>query len=533
MTEYICECGKNFGNSKSHFIRHANKKKSCKKIPIEPLCVESLCVEPLCVEINTSDDKKQDFSCEFCKKFFSRKFTVERHTGICKVKKKMEMEKNIVVGVKDDRMSNIIKQNNKMMLEFDKLKENIFDSSQIVKIDKSIQKLKIDIPANLNLKLSTHFVEKLVQKDLTIQKLKSIQTNNILIKNDNYDEYLDNEYLDNECLDNECLDNECLDNDIFEVKKKITKGKILLVDDKDDVLFNDKTINESKIMLYDDTIMEQNTKKSLINDNITDNITDKHVDLILNGDIIEYRKSDSYVNATQLCKAGGKKFSHWYGLYTTKELISVLASDAGIPASLLVDIKKGNTTEFKQGTWIHPDLAIQLAQWISSKFALQVSYWIRTLFVKGKVELNVKLIKEKDDTIKEKDDIIKKKDLEIQYLKNFYVQKQRRKSYPNSDLCVYILTDKYSENERIYTIGKAKVLIDRLSTYNKSMEHYVIYYKSFKTEQDMESAERIILNKLDEFREQANRDRFILPIDKDIKFFSNILDDIYKCFYVM
>jgi hypothetical protein len=32
MTEYICDCGKNFGNSKSHFIRHSNKKFPCKKI---------------------------------------------------------------------------------------------------------------------------------------------------------------------------------------------------------------------------------------------------------------------------------------------------------------------------------------------------------------------------------------------------------------------------------------------------------------------------------------------------------------------
>jgi hypothetical protein len=30
--------------------------------------------------------------------------------------------------------------------------------------------------------------------------------------------------------------------------------------------------------------------------------------------------------------------------------------------------------------WIHPDLAIQLAQWISPIFALQVSKWIRELF---------------------------------------------------------------------------------------------------------------------------------------------------------
>ena len=33
------------------------------------------------------------------------------------------------------------------------------------------------------------------------------------------------------------------------------------------------------------------------------------------------------------------------------------------------------------------------AKLISPEFALQVSYWIRTLFIKGKVEVNVKLLK--------------------------------------------------------------------------------------------------------------------------------------------
>lgn len=40
------------------------------------------------------------------------------------------------------------------------------------------------------------------------------------------------------------------------------------------------------------------------------------------------------------------------------------------------------------GSWIHPDLAVQLAQWISPVFAIQVSRWIRQLFSKGTVALD-------------------------------------------------------------------------------------------------------------------------------------------------
>lgn len=47
-----------------------------------------------------------------------------------------------------------------------------------------------------------------------------------------------------------------------------------------------------------------------INNNIN-NVAEytKPITLILNNDVIEYRKSDGYINASQLCKAGGKKFN--------------------------------------------------------------------------------------------------------------------------------------------------------------------------------------------------------------------------------
>ncbi len=34
----------------------------------------------------------------------------------------------------------------------------------------------------------------------------------------------------------------------------------------------------------------------------------------------------------------------------------------------------------------------------------------------------------------------------------------------------------------------------------------------------------MVLQKLDKYKEVANRDRFVLPIDNDIKLFTNIID---------
>ena len=106
-------------------------------------------------------------------------------------------------------------------------------------------------------------------------------------------------------------------------------------------------------------------------------------------------------------ESGGKKFNHWYSLDNTKHLINELASDIGIPISQLIDIKKGNSNEFNQGTWIHPHLAIQLAQWLSPKFAIQVSNWIMNLFTDGKVEINTKLLTENK---------LKDKEIKLRYL---------------------------------------------------------------------------------------------------------------------
>jgi len=295
------------------------------------------------------------------------------------------------------------------------------------------------------------------------------------------------------------------------------------------IIQKDKQLEEFIVVKNNSNNFKSNIPNDDFNDLIEKNAnieieqTDnkKPMTLILNQNVIEYRKSDGYINATQLCKAGGKKFSHWINLESTKELICVFASDAGIPASLLIDIKKGNSINFEQGTWIHSDLAIQLAQWISPKFALQVSHWIRKLFTEGKVEVNLKILKEQEN-------IIKDRDKRIKVLENMILKRQTRNKYDESVNVVYIITNEYTKSKRTYTIGKAKNLVERLSTYDKLQTHEVIYSKSFKDEIQMKIAEDIVLNKLNKYKEIECRDRFILPIGADIKLFIKPIADAFN-----
>ncbi|WP_462254191.1 KilA-N domain-containing protein [Ferruginibacter sp.] len=90
---------------------------------------------------------------------------------------------------------------------------------------------------------------------------------------------------------------------------------------------------------------------------------------------VTQRITDGYINATGICKAAGKNFADYARLGSTKEYLDALNADMGIPISELVQQIKGGIPEY-QGTWVHPQVAINLAQWASPKFAVAVSKWV-------------------------------------------------------------------------------------------------------------------------------------------------------------
>lgn len=108
---------------------------------------------------------------------------------------------------------------------------------------------------------------------------------------------------------------------------------------------------------------------------------------IWQGTAIERRQADGFVNATAMCKVGGKRLNDYLRVERTQEYITALAASvvgekpcgaavAGFPATAsgLVDIRQGGQPHL-QGTWIHPRLAIDLARWISPAFAVWMDGW--------------------------------------------------------------------------------------------------------------------------------------------------------------
>lgn len=145
---------------------------------------------------------------------------------------------------------------------------------------------------------------------------------------------------------------------------------------------------ESIISLIKQDTLEKDTVSSSKEPKPEDSVKEYSLTLKDGNTFIVPLREDGYVNATLLCKAGNKKFHDWNRLESTKALIQALIEVEMIPASSLIYINTGKgIAKYSQGSWIHPDLAVQLAQWISPVFALQVSRWIRELLTTGTVSI--------------------------------------------------------------------------------------------------------------------------------------------------
>jgi len=229
---------------------------------------------------------------------------------------------------------------------------------------------------------------------------------------------------------------------------------------------------------------------------------------------IEHREEDGYINVTNLCKAGGKQFKAWKRLEKTKAFVRVLSSSVLISTDELIKYKSGSINE--RSTWVHPQVAINIAQWISPQFDVKVSGWVYEIMMTGKVDIT------NTTSFKELRKENKTKDIKIQYLTKKYVKAQPRVQYEERYI-VYILTTKRMKKDSVYILGKATNLTNRLSTYNKSDEHEVVYYASCGDETTMSLVEGMVFQYLAEYREQANRERFILPEKEEIELFSNVI----------
>ena len=88
------------------------------------------------------------------------------------------------------------------------------------------------------------------------------------------------------------------------------------------------------------------------------------------GQIIDQRAVDGYINATALCKAVGRQWNHYWDNNPNQAFIEALSADLAMPREMLINSSR------QTGTWVHPQVAIHLAQWLSPKFAVQVTKWV-------------------------------------------------------------------------------------------------------------------------------------------------------------
>ena len=113
----------------------------------------------------------------------------------------------------------------------------------------------------------------------------------------------------------------------------------------------------------------------------------------------------------------------------------------------------------------------------------------------------------------------------VEHLNKKFLKRRGRTRFEGQNV-IYVLTTPSLKKERRYILGKATNLTNRLSTYNKTDEHEVVFYSSCPDKEKMSLVEGLVFDKLKDCREQANRERFILPEDRKIDFFS---ETIKKC----
>lgn len=164
-------------------------------------------------------------------------------------------------------------------------------------------------------------------------------------------------HIKNKCKNKKEIEDKSL------IQKQITEmqNKIKILETKqpnNKIIETTPPINNQLInIIMDKNKIIEELKNPNINNQQSNNIIIEDIiepgTLVLNNVVIISRIKDNYINATQLCQAGGKKFSHWFSLDSTKILINTLSKkvfkngtdpDAWIQASgpySLIDITKG------------------------------------------------------------------------------------------------------------------------------------------------------------------------------------------------
>lgn len=111
---------------------------------------------------------------------------------------------------------------------------------------------------------------------------------------------------------------------------------------------------------------------------------------------IAFSSTDAWVNVTPIAKAFKKRPAKFLELPSTEAYMAALAADleksdvrkSDITPVMLVRAVKGNhSSPTEQGTWMHPDLAMEFARWLSPEFSIWCNRVIRRILSGESVEV--------------------------------------------------------------------------------------------------------------------------------------------------
>jgi hypothetical protein len=252
------------------------------------------------------------------------------------------------------------------------------------------------------------------------------------------------------------------------------------------------------------------------------------------GHIIRQRMSDGYLNATDMCKVNNKLYADYTRLEQTKEFLKELVSDMGIPISKLVQIKKGGN-KYKQGTWIHPHVAIHLAQWVSPKFSVAVSKWVMR-FMYGDLTL-IEEIKQNNNLMNEqlnqsqlllaeKNQQLRDAEAKLNRLNLLNIENLSFKKKLSKNETIYIVSTYAYSIQGIYKIGRTKNMKSRNSSHNTTHApgDKVKILAEYKVN-DSTLSERNIHNKLAGLVLKDETEIFMCPFDM----LNSLVDLVINC----
>jgi len=222
----------------------------------------------------------------------------------------------------------------------------------------------------------------------------------------------------------------------------------------------------------------------------------------LNG-ITVLSREDGFINATALCKAGGKQFNDWYRLEKTKLFLNALSSSTGHPVDILIHIITNMKNEFR-GTWVHPRIAVNIAQWISPLFDVQVSGWVYEIAVTGKVIIGQEKTYQQLLELQSENKQLKNENWKLKQKKQYH----KFKKGPT----FYIISDLDGKSVKFKPGFEGVDVFTRMQQHRSTMPGCRLEYLIYSNDSDL--VEKAVLKRFESKRKIVNHE-WIFDVDVD------------------